>query len=106
MPVYANAARVRPPRHDELREELVRHLRGGPGLPKVPKIYEEPILDSPNIAVTVIWSEWRPVTEEERIAIILQAYAQARGERASWAISSAVGLTPREAKEQGISFAV
>jgi hypothetical protein len=106
MPVYKVAVPKGHPQHDELVAELVRHLGDGPDLPDFPKVYEEPIRLSKNITVTVIWPAWAAVREDERIQIVLEAYAQARGDSAMLAISSVFGLTPLEAKELGISFAV
>lgn len=92
------------PAHDRLVSELMRHLNEEPGLPDFPKIFEEDVRLSDNIRVVVAWNDWSSVPETERAEIILEAYKGAKGIPAMLRISSAMGLTPLEAKQLGIEL--
>jgi hypothetical protein len=101
MPVIQpHAPRVRP-HHDELVQELARHLAGGPDLPPFPEIYEEP-LGANTLAVTVLWPEWVGMPDEERTEIILEGYQREKGPPFVLKIGVAVGLTPLEARHLGL----
>jgi hypothetical protein len=102
MPVHQ---RKPPPRHSrsDLVEELARELKkheGKPG-PGIPDVYEEEQPYGDSLHVTVIWDKWSDVREEERGAIILDAYEQAKKDDVP-RITMVLGLTPDEAKRLGI----
>ena len=92
------------PDHDRLVAELVRHLKGEPGLPAFPKIAEDRVPLADNLRVCVSWDDWAGVSETERSVIIHEAYKQARGMPEMLRISVAMGLTPLEAKQRGIDL--
>jgi hypothetical protein len=90
------------PDHDALVAELVRHLKAEPSLPAEPRIVEEEQRLSDSLHVVVYWTRWASVKEEERSAIILDAYEQALGKPQMLKITVAMGLTPMEAKQMGV----
>jgi len=70
-----------------------------------PLILEDPVPRSQLMHVYVLWKRWENVKDElERSSIILDAYAQSRGEQAARNISVALGLTPTQAESMDLKI--
>jgi len=67
-----------------------------------PVIIEEEQRVTRRCHVYVIWDKWSTVPDEDRGAIILDAYEHALGQIEASRISVAMGVTVSEAKEIGI----
>jgi hypothetical protein len=95
-----------PHSHPELVRELVEELKkeGVSSSPQTPTLYEEAQTYGDSLHVTVIWSRWAGVPEEERGAIILDAYRQAGEEDSYRRITMVLGLTPEEAERLNIHY--
>jgi hypothetical protein len=88
-------------RFPELVSELANELKNSheSGQP----IIEEQVFPKTNlIRVTVIWDKWDPVPDDERAALILQAYEQAEGKDFRDRIALTIGLTVPEACDMGL----
>jgi hypothetical protein len=68
-----------------------------------PIIYQEAQRNSNSLHVTVLWQRWAGVPNEQRGAIILDAYEKAKKDTLD-RIAFALGVTADEAKVLGISF--
>jgi hypothetical protein len=104
MPLIKRTAKTQHPRHAELVAELVRHLRDEPNLPQMPKILQEEDRRSSTLQAYVVWAEWDGIDERERSEIILDAYLEACGKAEMLRITVAMGVTPLEAKQLGLTF--
>ncbi|MCB9663819.1 MAG: hypothetical protein H6732_06885 [Alphaproteobacteria bacterium] len=104
MPVVRKSLRSAHPHHDDLVEELCRHLRGVGDLPPLPRIVEDQDALSSHKRVYVLWPAWDSVVDGERAVIILEAYERALGTPEMLSVSVAVGVTPREADAQGLDL--
>ncbi len=67
-----------------------------------PLILEEEIPATKSRHVRVIWDRWKELPDEERSAIISDAYAVVEGPDVANTITIADGLTPREAHALGL----
>ncbi len=81
---------------DEILDEL-----SGSAAPAGPVIFEIPRKANDTIHVIVVWPKWEGIPEDDRSAIILDAYAKHEethpGEDRRKKITVAVGVTPEEA---------
>jgi hypothetical protein len=66
-----------------------------------PIIDERRFPETGRVAVTVVWDRWQPVPEDERHAVILDAYRQVEGDEFVSDITHASGMTYPEAYESG-----
>ncbi|MCW5791948.1 MAG: hypothetical protein KIT72_16140 [Polyangiaceae bacterium] len=101
MPIRDSLNRVTEPTEDQLRAELVQELRN-------PKATGEPDIvlqgsTTGGIHVFVIWSQWLGLDQAVRSRIVLDAYEAWKGEQETLRVTVAMGLTPDEAKNLGIS---
>lgn len=103
MPHYhkAEPKKERHHDHDELVRLLVVEMQSG--TKSGPTIIDEEVPPSNHLHVYVIWKRWEGVKEEERGAIILDAYKKHFGDKTMLRISIAMGLTPAEDETMGIS---
>ena len=88
-------------RFPDLVTELVNELNNAreAGQPLI----EEQVFPKTNaMRVTVIWDKWERISDEDRLAIILQAYEQIEGKAFRERIALAIGLTFPEACEAGM----
>ena len=83
---------------DELAKELTQHDRAC----GQPRIEEEHFQKTNLVKVTVIWDKWDHVRDEDRSAVILEAYERAEGTTFRDRIALAIGLTVPEALEMGL----
>lgn len=95
-----------PHSHPDLVKVLVEELnkKGVSSTPEVPTIYEEAQSHGDRLHVTVIWNRWAGIPEEERGAMILDAYEQAGLEDEMRRITLVLGLTPEEAEDLRIEY--
>lgn len=100
MPVRDTLKRQAVPSEEELRSELKAEL-------VVPKESGEPeiVIERPNNATThlfVIWSKWGDLEQTVRSRIVIDAFAEVRGEDEADKVTVAMGLTPAEAARLGV----
>jgi hypothetical protein len=101
MPRYIITSSSRSPKHDRLVKKLVQELTA-PGTDLEPLILEERVPATQSRHVYVVWDAWRGIAEEERSAIIVEAYTRAEGEDAAAQVTIASGVTPEEARVLGL----
>lgn len=106
MPVIKRKLKPNHPNHDNLVNELVRHLNNEPNLPDTPLIIEEDkhtlinnVHTMYSMKVMVIWDEFASVELKERREIIFEAYEKARGLGIAQSISYFFGVTQEEYKK-------
>ena len=93
-------------RYDLLVERLAQELTSPVGLPQ-PLIVERHLPASNSRHVHVVWDGWGDLVDEERAAVITQAYAKVEGEEGASNITVALGLRPEDAVIFGLlPFAV
>jgi len=103
MPVH-KIRRNLSPQAFELRAALVAEWRS-PRADKSaePVIYEvDPGADEP-LWLYVVWSRWKDVSPTDRSDVILDAFEEIRGKEELVRIAAAIGLTPAEARAEGIA---
>jgi hypothetical protein len=102
MPRYIINPRTTRPKTDHLVERLVCEL--DPSAPEAlqPLILERHIPTTKSRHIHVIWDEWEGIPEEDRSAVIIEAYAQVEGEHGVDDITIALGFTPQEALHAGL----
>jgi hypothetical protein len=89
------------PKHDAFVKKLVQEF-AATSTNVQPLILEERIRATGSRHVRVIWDRWKEIADEERGAIILDAYTQAEGSDAAGEVTIADGVTPREALALGL----
>jgi hypothetical protein len=89
-PAYAGLVKA-------LEDELRNEREGGQ-----PTIDELHFPETNAIRVTVIWDRWEGMPDEDRQAVILQAYENVEGKEFRDRIALAIGLTVPEAEESGL----
>src|SRR5437763_15158350 len=89
------------PRHDSFVKKLVQEFAAA-STNLQPLILEERIRATGSRHVRVIWDRWKDIPDEQRAAIILDAYTEAEGPEAAEEITIADGMTPREALALGL----
>jgi hypothetical protein len=88
-------------RYDSLVQELARELASPGGKPQ-PLIVERHLPATNSRHVHVVWDEWGDLADEERSAVIIQAYAKVEGDEAASNITVALGLRPEDAITFGV----
>ena len=88
-------------RFADLRDRLVSEWRE-PRAFGQPLIREEAFARSGLVGLSVIWDEWESRSDEERVAIILSAYAEVSGTNPEGCVALASGFTEPEAAESGL----
>jgi hypothetical protein len=91
----------RPPSYERLVKRLAQELTA-PGKEVQPLILEQVIEATGSRHVHVIWDEWKGLSDEQRSAVILQAYAEVEGAKAAPEITLASGVTAEEALSLGL----
>src|SRR5262245_46745697 len=81
----------------ELAEELRNAHEGGQ-----PRIEEQVSPATGRLRVQVFWDKWEPLSDEQWVAVIRQAYEQVEGKEFQDRIALAMGLTIPEAIEYGM----
>ncbi|MBV9852366.1 MAG: hypothetical protein JO250_22100 [Armatimonadetes bacterium] len=102
---FAQITRNLNPRYVELEEKLVQewqHPQNGIAEPVI--IMEAERQQAPT-HLYVIWSEWKDMSMRDRSKLILNAYERAEGRNFALNVAVALGLTPEEARKQGIEYA-
>src|SRR5436309_1015795 len=106
MPRHVISPSIRSPKHDAFVKRLVQEFTSSSSNVQ-PLILEEEIPATKSRHVRVIWDRWKELEDEERSAVITDAYAAAEGPDAARAVTIADGLTPQEAHALGLlSFKV
>ena len=100
MPVRDTLGRPNVLGEDTLRAELTAELTR-------PQASGEPdiVIERPNPSTThlyVIWSKWDDLEQMVRSRIILDSFAEARGDVEANKVTVAMGLTPAEAAKLGV----
>jgi len=101
MPRIVLAKPPKPAVHDKLVKRLAQELRS-PGDDVQPLILEQHIEGTGSRHVHVIWDTWSDLSDEQRSAIIDEAYSQTEGAKAASRITLASGVTPDEAVVLGL----
>lgn len=101
MPRYVIKQAAKPAEHDQLVKRLVPELQTA-GTDPQPLILEEEIDSTGSRHVHVIWDRWRNLTDEQRAAVIMDAYLISEGKQAAENITIASGVTVEEALVLGL----
>jgi hypothetical protein len=86
-----------------LKQRLIAEWRDQENIEPRPTIVQEQDESGVVVHVYVIWDEWMNMTQEERSAVITDAYWEAFGE-AGLALTVAMGLLPDEAHRLGFKL--
>jgi hypothetical protein len=106
MPRYVISPTARSVKHDAFVKKLVQEFTSSSANVQ-PLILEEEIPSTNSRHVHVVWDRWKELEDEQRSAVISDAYTEAEGPEAAKAITIADGLTPQEAYALGLlSFKV
>jgi hypothetical protein len=101
MPRFIITPGARSPKHDAFVKKLVQEFTNSSANVQ-PLILEEQIPATGSRHVRVIWDRWKEIGDEQRAAVIADAYAQAEGPEAAAQITIAEGVTPQEALALGL----
>src|SRR5438552_724193 len=101
MPRYVISPAIRSTKHDALVKRLLQEFTSSNANVQ-PLILEEQIPATKSRHVRVIWDRWKELEDEQRSAVITDAYAAAEGPEAAKTITIADGLTPQEAFALGL----
>jgi hypothetical protein len=106
MPRFVIPSHVPSPKHERYVKRLVQEFSAS-STRLQPVILEEQVPATKSRHVHVIWDAWKGLTDEQRSAVIVDAYAEAEGREAADEITIAEGVTPSEALALGLlSFKV
>lgn len=89
------------PQFPDLVTELAEELKSTRSFGQ-PIIREQQFPKTEAIRTTVIWDKWEFMSDEDRLATILQAYEEVEGQEFRDRLALAVGLTVPEAQASGI----
>lgn len=89
------------PHFPDLVAELADELRSNRPFGQ-PLIREQRFPKTDVIRATVIWDKWESLSDEDRLATILQAYEDVEGEAFRDRVALAIGLTVPEAHGAGL----
>ena len=101
MPRFITTPSAPSPKHERFVKALIREFTGSsPNLQ--PLILEEKVPSTKSRHVRVIWDRWKELDDEQRSAVIIDAYTQAEGAETANEITIADGVTPQEALALGL----
>ena len=92
MPRRQLGPKGKPANYEALVQRLSQELHGGGETP-MPYILEEQESVTGNVHVLVIWDDWTSLAQQQRSAVILDAYEATEGREAAMNISVAMGST-------------
>jgi hypothetical protein len=101
MPRFIIRPSAQSPRHDSFVKKLVQEFTTSSANLQ-PLILEEQVPSTKSRHVRVIWDRWKELDDEQRAAVIVDAYTQAEGAQAADEITLAEGVTPQEALALGL----
>src|SRR5437868_14534019 len=101
MPRYIVTPHARSPKHERYVKKLTQEFRTSSQNVQ-PIILEEQVPSTKSRHVRVIWDRWKELDDEQRSAVITDAYSQAEGQEAAEEITLAEGVTPQEALALGL----
>lgn len=101
MPRFIITPNIPAPKHDRLVKKLVQEFTAA-STHLQPLILEEQVPSTKSRHVRVIWDAWKDLTDEQRAAVIVDAYQEAEGPEAAAEITIAEGVTPHEALALGL----
>ena len=102
---FAQITRNQNPRYAALEERLVQEWQHPQNGIAEPVIVMEAERQQAPTHLYVIWSEWADLSMRDRSKLILNAYERVQGRNFALNVIVALGLTPEEAKKQGIEYA-
>lgn len=100
MPRFIITPSANSPQHAAFVKKLVQEFTSSSANLQ-PLILEERVPSTKSRHVRVIWDRWKELDDEQRAAVIEDAYSQAEGPQAAAEITLAEGLTPPEALALG-----
>ncbi len=89
------------PKHERFVKKLAQEFTAS-STNVQPLILEERVPTTKSRHVRVIWDAWKKLTDEQRSAVIADAYARAEGPEAAAEVTIAEGVTPQEALALGL----
>jgi hypothetical protein len=101
MPRFIITSRADASKNERLVKKRAQELRT-PSSNVQPLILEERVPSTKSRHVRVIWDAWKDLGDEQRSAVITNAYAEADGQQAAEDITIAEGLLPQEALALGL----
>jgi hypothetical protein len=101
MPRFVITPHAPSPKHERLVKKLVQEFTASSSNLQ-PLILEEQVPTTKSRHVRVIWDAWKDLTDEQRSAVIVDAYTEAEGPEAAAEITIAEGVTPHEALALGL----
>jgi hypothetical protein len=106
MPRFVITPGAQSPKHAAFVKKLIQEFTASSANLQ-PLILEELVPSTKSRHVRVIWDRWKELDDEERSAVIIDAYTEAEGAVAAAEITIAEGVTPHEALALGLlSFKV
>lgn len=105
MPVINRKLGAHSSTNERLRDRLVAEWQRAQDAEEPRPTIVEETDDSGNVVhVYVVWDAWANLEQEQRSAIITDAFWEAFGEK-GLALTVAMGLLPEEAEKMGLEFA-
>src|SRR5438132_8644977 len=101
MPRFVITPTAPSPKHDAFVKKLVQEFTASSSNLQ-PLILEEQVPSTKSRHVQVIWDRWKDLDDEQRSAVIVDAYTQAEGPDTAGTITIADGVTPQEALALGL----
>lgn len=101
MPRFILPSKTHSPQHEKFVKKLVQEF-SATSANLQPLILEERVPATRSRHVRVIWDAWKSLDDEQRSAIIVDAYLAAEGAEAASEITIAEGFTPQEALALGL----
>jgi hypothetical protein len=101
MPRFIITPSAHSPKHDSFVKKLAQELKATSANLQ-PLIIEEQVPSTKSRHVHVIWDRWKELDDEQRSAVIVDAYTQAEGPETAATITIADGVTPQEALALGL----
>jgi hypothetical protein len=101
MPRFVMTPYAPSPKHERFVKRLVQEFTAS-STNLQPLILEEQVPSTKSRHVRVIWDAWKDLTDEQRSAVIVDAYTEAEGPEAAAEITIAEGVTPQDALALGL----
>src|SRR5579871_3795113 len=101
MPRFIITPNAPSPKHERFVRKLVQEFTASSAHLQ-PLILEEQVPSTKSRHVRVIWDAWKDLTDEQRAAVIVDAYKEGEGPEAAEQITIAEGVTPQEALALGL----